>query len=151
MDPVILLLLLQASSVVADERCYSTASSQLELNYCAGASLEAADSKLAAFLRSYEAKLTPEQVELLHLAQLSWQRFRQASCEFETNRVHGGSAYPMVSAQCMASKAESRLSELEMLANCQSVDLDCPSHAGIAPDQSFKPAPLARLSSRRQP
>lgn len=142
MDPIILLLLLQASTAFADDRCYSTASTQLQLNYCAGASLEAAESRLGAFVASYEATLAPEQLELFHSAQLSWQQFRQSSCEFETSRVYGGSAYSMVFAQCMASKAESRLSELKALASCHAGDLSCPSHAGTTLNNSFKQKPL---------
>jgi len=142
MDTIALLLLLQASAAVADNGCYSTAFTQSELNRCAGVGLEATDSRLDAFVRSYEARLTPEQLKLFHLAQLSWQQFRQSSCKFEASGVSGGSAYPMIFAQCMASKAESRLSELETLANCQEGDLSCPSHAGVAPNNSFKPNPL---------
>jgi hypothetical protein len=107
-----------------------------------GGSLEAADSRLDAFVHSYAARLTPEQLELFHSAQLNWQQFRQSSCKFEASGVLGGSAYPMVLAQCLASKAESRLSELKTLASCQEGDLSCPSYSGVAPNNSFKPKPL---------
>ena len=142
MTPIFLLLLLQASLPVADDRCYSAASTQLELNRCAGASLKAADSALATLVRSYEARLTPEKLKLFHSVQFNWQEFRQSSCTFEASGVSGGSAYPMVLAQCMASKAESRLCELKTLATCQEGDLNCPSHDGVAPNNSFNPMPL---------
>lgn len=153
MSPIALLLLLQASTALSGDRCYSTASTQLELNRCAGASLEVADSRLDAFVRSYQAGLASEQLELFRSAQLSWQQFRQSACEFETSRFRGGSAYAMVLAQCMASKAESRLSELKALANCQAGDMRCPSYVGLAtPGHSFKPTPFAsRLDSGTRP
>ena len=48
----------------------------------------------------------------------------------------------MVLAQCMALKAESRLSDLKALASCKEGDLSCPSYSGVAPNNSFKPKPL---------
>ncbi|RYG60301.1 MAG: DUF1311 domain-containing protein [Alphaproteobacteria bacterium] len=142
MSPIVLMLVLQASAITADDLCYSKALTQLTLNECAAVSLEAADSKLAEFVRTYEARLEPEQLALFRSSQLNWQQFRQAACKFEASGVSGGSAYPMVFAQCLASKSGSRLSELMLLAKCRDGDYACPGHSGVAPNNSFKPNPL---------
>lgn len=131
MKPFVLLLLVIASIAFAAEPSASqdncaSATTQVELDECASAKLQKADAALSDFIASYQQRLSPEQSILFQQAQAAWEQFRQASCQFEASGVMGGSIYSMALNDCLASKAQERLEELEKLANCEEGDTACP-------------------------
>lgn len=50
-----------------------------------------------------------------------------ADFAFRASNTEGGSAYPMVVADCLTSAAEAHLTELQTLAGCEEGDLACPA------------------------
>jgi uncharacterized protein YecT (DUF1311 family) len=113
---------------------------QLEFNECTDRVWEKADKELAVFEANYIQRLAAQQRALYQSAYTAWVAYRQASCEFESSGVLGGSAYPETFARCMSSKATSRLQELRRLAACSEGDYACPvSSAASVPNNSFNP------------
>jgi uncharacterized protein YecT (DUF1311 family) len=121
------------------EAC-SESRTQLELNECAERGWKEADRQLAEFESGYMKRLEAQQLSLYQSAQAAWVAYRQATCEFESIGVLGGSAYPEAFADCMASKARSKLQELRELAACSEGDYACPAWSNASvPNNSFKP------------
>ena len=127
MSPILLVLAIQGATIGAGDDCYQGATTQMAIDKCAAQDLEAANSKLATFTKSYETRLTPEKLSLFRSAQVSWEQFRQSNCKFEASSVVRGSVYPEVLDRCLAERARSRLSELESLSNCKDGDYVCPT------------------------
>ena len=73
------------------------------------------------------AKVSEEDKAKLKEAQLSWIKYREASCIFESSGVEGGSAHTMIYLNCMATITLERVKSLKALATCKEGDLSCPS------------------------
>ena len=59
-------------------------------------------------------------------AQKAWVAFRDAECTFQSSGDDGGTAAPMVAAQCQATLTQQRTKQLKAYLNCQEGDLSCP-------------------------
>lgn len=105
----------------------ATAQSQTEMTQTSQADQTQADAALADFAATYESRLTPDQITLFRLSQTVWDASWQADCAFRASNTEGGSAYPMVVADCLTSAAEAHLTELQTLAGCEEGDLACPA------------------------
>src|SRR5579875_1212284 len=86
----------------AHAQACTRASNQADLDRCAGEAFQRADARLNTAYRAYSAKLSPESRAGLKTAQRAWLAFRDADCAFRASAVEGGSAQPMVLAQCKA-------------------------------------------------
>lgn len=101
------------------------AQSQMELNQQAGAEFEKADQRLNTVYRALMAKIPSDHGAKLREAQLTWLRFRDQECAFETMGTVGGSIHPLVEAACRTRLTLERVGHLEKQLNCQEGDLSC--------------------------
>jgi uncharacterized protein YecT (DUF1311 family) len=62
---------------------------------------------------------------LLRKAEHAWIVYRDKHCAFVASAVEGGSAQPMIKAQCLAELTEQRLKALDEQLNCREGDLAC--------------------------
>ena len=104
------------------------AADQTSLNLCAGRAYSEADQRLNELYRDLKARLKGDPNRLGHLtsAQRAWIGFRDLECEFRASAVQGGSAQPMVKADCLRDLTERRIEALRAYANCPEGDLGCP-------------------------
>lgn len=105
----------------------AAAQSQTELTQTSQAELTQANAALSEFATTYKSHLSAEQVTLFQKAQKTWDAFRQADCAFKVSGVAGGSAYPMIMADCLRGAAEARLKALQTLEQCEEGELACPA------------------------
>lgn len=101
---------------------------QTDMTLCAQADFDAADQRLNALYGEIRQRLTGEDAKLARLreAQRAWIAYRDAECAFRSSAVEGGSAQPMVEAQCRAEKTIGRNAELEAYLDCEEGDMACP-------------------------
>lgn len=86
---------------------------QLELDYCAGKDLEAADKKLNEVYRKLMAGNDAKSQALLKTAEKNWLAYRDSECEYETADSEGGTIHPMEGSICLAEKTKARIKELQ--------------------------------------
>ncbi len=103
------------------------ATTQTDMNACAGMAFKRADAELNTAYAVYRKRLSEPQKAEFKEVQLAWIKFRDASCKFESSGVEGGSVYPLIHADCMAIKTRARLGEINVLAACKEGDLSCPA------------------------
>lgn len=115
-----------ASAAGEADRCMD-AMTQEDINRCVQSNRQQIEKELAYFIEAYKRKLTAQQVCLFENAQAAWEKYRAASCEFNTSNIAGGSAHAMGVAGCMREKAEVRLAELGASSKCKEGDLGCPA------------------------
>ena len=122
--PALFLAVLAAPAAAQQVDC-AKAMAQLELNWCAEQSWQAADAELnaaykeaMALLQSWDADLPKAErggAEALKQAQRSWITFRDKACEAEGYAMHGGSAEPMLIYGCRAQLTRDRTAQLRGL------------------------------------
>jgi uncharacterized protein YecT (DUF1311 family) len=112
----------------AQDKCYDAAKDQPALNACADAAFKKSDKKLNELYKQIEARLKDDadSKKLLIQAQRDWVKFRDAECNFQTAGAAGGSMMPMLIAQCMDSRAQSRVTDFEGYLKCEEGDMSCP-------------------------
>ncbi len=127
MRVLIVLALLLAAAPVRAQSCGDTAT-QADLDACAGAAVRKADAQLNATYARIVRRLAGDAAKkhLLTTAELAWIKLRDAECAFEASGVSGGSIYPMIVSNCIATKTEQRTNELKTYLNCPEGDLACP-------------------------
>ncbi|TWI67753.1 uncharacterized protein YecT (DUF1311 family) [Pseudoduganella lurida] len=103
------------------------ATTQRDMNACAGTSFKDQDKKLNAVYNGYRARLDANQKKLLKDAQVAWLKFRDLSCEFQASGVEGGSVQPMIVSECLAAMTAERVKQLQALDSCKEGDLSCPA------------------------
>ncbi len=108
------------------------ATTQMELNQCAGAAAAAADAQLNAAYKEIRARLKgdAETTNLLVAAQRAWVAYRDAECSFEASGSTGGSIYPMVYALCVETVTNARVADFRQYLACEEGDLSCPLPPG---------------------
>ena len=108
-------------------RTAAVAQTQSEMSKAAFDAFDSARKELTAAVTQYRARLTGNRLVLFDDTQSTWERFRDATCAFQSAGLEGGSARPMVHAQCMEALTRLRLVQINDLANCQEGDLSCPA------------------------
>jgi len=105
----------------------ANASDQAGMTACAAAQYKQADAALNAAYKQASARLKDDkdQHQRLVAAQRAWIAFRDAECAFKTGLAEGGSAYPMLLAQCQAALTEQRTAALQAHMKCEEGSLDC--------------------------
>ncbi|MYM42201.1 lysozyme inhibitor LprI family protein [Duganella qianjiadongensis] len=101
---------------------------QVEMTECARQDYAEQDRKLNIAYAEYRVRLRESQKKQLKDAQRAWIKFRDASCEFESSGVEGGSVYPMVRYLCLSEKTAIRLQEIKELSVCKEGNLSCPAY-----------------------
>jgi uncharacterized protein YecT (DUF1311 family) len=95
--------------------CRDAARTQTDLNRCAAAELQRADSVLNAVYGQVIAAMDSAEVGTLRAAQRAWIGLRDAECEMETASSRGGSIHPMLHAMCLSRQTRARTAYLRRL------------------------------------
>ncbi|HYG41451.1 MAG TPA: lysozyme inhibitor LprI family protein [Bordetella sp.] len=106
----------------------ANAQDQATMSACAAADYKQADAVLNATYKQAAARLKDDtdQHQRLVAAQRAWIAFRDAECAFAAGSSEGGSAYPMLLAQCRATLTTQRTAGLQAHMKCEEGSLDCP-------------------------
>jgi len=104
------------------------ATTQTDMNACAGRQYQTADKALNAVYQQITQRLKGDADTKKRLvgAQRAWVAFRDAECEFSASGVSGGSVYPLVQLNCLTAQTVSRTTALKEYLKCQEGDLSCP-------------------------
>ncbi|WP_145520886.1 lysozyme inhibitor LprI family protein [Yersinia mollaretii] len=121
---LISLLVLPISQVLALD-CHN-AVTQMEMNQCANSDYKSADTELNRIYKQVLVKTSIAQRPLLKSAQLTWIKYRDADCTFQSSATEGGSVHPMIISACLTQKTEERTTQLKSFLNCPEGDLSCP-------------------------
>lgn len=129
MNPRFLLALtpLLFTSMVFAADC-DNASDQATMNQCATQQNAAADKELNALYQQITSRLksNPDSKKQLVGAQRAWVAFRDAECKFSASGVAGGSVYPLIYNNCIASVTKTRTEALKQYLKCEEGDMSCP-------------------------
>ncbi|MBV7483876.1 lysozyme inhibitor LprI family protein [Bordetella sp. BOR01] len=122
-----LALLAHGAQAQAAQPDCANAQDQASMSACAAADYKKADAALNAAYKQAAARLKDDkdQHQRLVAAQRAWIAFRDAECAFATGLSEGGSAYPMLLAQCQATLTTQRTAELQAHMKCEEGSLDC--------------------------
>ena len=101
------------------------ATTQAEINQCAGGDYKKADAQLNKVYKAVLGKADEGQQAQLKAAQNAWIKFRDLDCKFQTSGAEGGSIYPTALAGCLEAKASARAKELDALLHCKEGDAAC--------------------------
>lgn len=86
---------------------------QMEINDCWQAQMEAGDQRLTALLEDLEQVLTTAEVAQLRSIQRLWLDYRRRHCQWQADFFAGGSIRPMVYASCADSLTWERITALK--------------------------------------
>lgn len=118
--------LLLAPLAQADE-C-ANATTQADMNQCAGRQNQAADKELNTLYQQISQRLKerPQSQKQLINAQRAWVAFRDAECTFSASAVQGGSVYPLIYSNCTTDLTKARVQTFKTYLKCQEGDMSCP-------------------------
>jgi uncharacterized protein YecT (DUF1311 family) len=85
---------------------------QYEINVCAQRQFKAADAELNRAYNQLASKLEGGAREKLKAAELSWLKYRDDNCEYETFLYAGGTMRPAVYSSCLERMTKARTAEL---------------------------------------
>ncbi|MBW4616163.1 MAG: lysozyme inhibitor LprI family protein [Desmonostoc vinosum HA7617-LM4] len=91
----------------------NNAQTQLEINQCAQFSYQNADKKLNQVYQQVLPKLQASRRQKLIIAQQTWIKFRNTSCEFERSAYEGGSIAPTIYLNCLEKMTKQRTQQLQ--------------------------------------
>jgi len=119
-------LTLGAASAVAENaapypvRDCGQFTTQMDINECAGANLQAADAALNKVYQQVMAQQgDASSKEQLKDVERAWIAYRDRECAFEIGpRQDGGSIWPMEMSNCLEEKTAARIRELMRLRGC---------------------------------
>lgn len=101
------------------------AQTQAGMNQDAGARLKASERLMASHIATLDGRYTPAQRAALRRSQRAWLAYRDADCAYRAAGARGGSAWPMLVADCKADRTETRVNDLKQQVECQEGDLAC--------------------------
>jgi uncharacterized protein YecT (DUF1311 family) len=122
MKHAILFLLLATPALALDCAHQQT---EGDARACSGQRLQTADRKLNSAYGALMKRLGDSQKAMLHASEKAWIGYRDAQCKLVASGVDGGSAQPMVKANCLGDLTEARLKELNYQLTCQEGDMTC--------------------------
>ncbi|TKT80367.1 lysozyme inhibitor LprI family protein [Aquamicrobium sp. LC103] len=104
------------------------AEDQATLNECANKAFKTADTQLNADYKEIEKRLADDAdaKKLLVASQRAWVAYRDAECTFQSSGVDGGSVYPMIHANCLATLTAARVEDFKAYLSCEEGDMSCP-------------------------
>ena len=88
------------------------AQTQAELNVCAGRKFKEADAELNRVYNQLTSKVDSMYRAKLKAAEVSWLKYRDDNCDYETALYEGGSMRPMVYSFCLERMTKARAAEL---------------------------------------
>jgi uncharacterized protein YecT (DUF1311 family) len=91
------------------------ANNRIELERCAVARFRKADAELTAVFRKITSDTNRDgkNRELLQAAQRLWLRYRDATCDWQSDNVRGGSAATLYAINCLAEVTEGQAKYLD--------------------------------------
>lgn len=98
--------------VAQQVNCKSPQTTQ-EQNVCSNQEFQAADRKLNQVYQQLQAKLNSKQKQRLTVAQRSWLKFRDESCDYEAGQFEGGTLAAPTYGYCRARVTQERIKELQ--------------------------------------
>ncbi|HWD13650.1 lysozyme inhibitor LprI family protein [Pseudochrobactrum sp. sp1633] len=111
----------------AQEGC-SNASTQQDMNKCAGQSYSKADARLNKLYKSIQQRLKGDKdtLKLFVNAQRAWIGYRDSECKFSSSAAADGSIYPLIYSQCLETLTKNRVQAFEAYLKCEEGDMSCP-------------------------
>ena len=96
------------------------AMTQIAMNQCAAEAYKSEDDLLNQNYKALRAKLSSEEKRELKYVQLTWLKYRDQQCAFESARYEGGSIYPLIVSGCLHKLTHQRNAVLiDMLSQAQ--------------------------------
>jgi uncharacterized protein YecT (DUF1311 family) len=123
-------LLAAGSARAADDDPFKStdckkATTQMDLDYCAGQDFKKVDGQLNVLYRKMMPRYGAADQALLKDAERKWVAWRDAECAFDTNLSAGGTIHPMVETTCQTEKTNARIKELQTQIKCGDGDTMC--------------------------
>jgi uncharacterized protein YecT (DUF1311 family) len=103
-----------AASAMAAEDCKHPVS-QMAMNVCAGKDYQREDATLNKLYKELVAKLEKDRRAKLKQIQVTWIKYRDLQCDFDSSNYDGGSMYPLVRSSCLARVTVARNTELSAM------------------------------------
>lgn len=117
---VILGALSFSPSLAQDAGLCAAATTQLQMNQCAGAMLTTEDAEMNRLYREQMAYLGAERRKRLQASQRAWLTYRDSTCLYENGpRAGSGSIWPMQTALCQAKLTRQRNALLKEYVACR--------------------------------
>jgi uncharacterized protein YecT (DUF1311 family) len=91
------------------------AQTQLDMNVDAISAYKKADKELNLVYKQLVGKISEQEKTNLKTAQRKWIKMKESSCTKEAAEYEGGSMYPMIYHDCLASKTKKRIIELKKM------------------------------------
>ncbi len=85
---------------------------QYEMNVCADRKFKAADAELNKVYNSLASKLEDAARAKLKAVEVSWLKYRDDNCDYESSLYEGGSMKPLIYSSCMERMTKARTAEL---------------------------------------
>ena len=101
------------SSQLAQQPNCKSPQTTLDQNVCSSQEFQAADKKLNQVYQQLQPKLNSKQKQRLIVAQRSWLKFRDETCDYEMGQFEGGSVAPSTYGYCRARVTKERIKDLE--------------------------------------
>jgi uncharacterized protein YecT (DUF1311 family) len=92
---------------------------------CSGQRLRDADKKLNQTYATLLKRFSAPQQAMLRASERAWVAYRDTQCRMVASGVEGGSAQPMVTADCLGDLTSARLKELNYQLTCQEGEMTC--------------------------
>ena len=88
------------------------AMTQIAMNQCAAEAYKSEDALLNQNYKALRAKLNSKEKHELKQVQLTWLKYRDQQCAFESARYEGGSIYPLIMSRCLHGLTKQRIAVL---------------------------------------
>lgn len=101
------------SSQLAQQPNCKSPQTTLDMNLCSSQEFQAADRKLNQVYQQLQPKLNSKQKQRLIVAQRSWLKFRDETCDYEMGQFEGGTLAASTYGYCRARVTKERVKDLE--------------------------------------
>lgn len=101
---------------------------QMQMNECTRADYDKSVTELLGVYDQIVARLKdlPDVRKRFIKAERTWNKYRDAQCEFAASGVRGGSVWPTVYNICREGITQAHTHELQQFLRCEDGDLSCP-------------------------
>ena len=109
--PVFLIGAASAQKPAVQVSC-SDPQTQYEMNVCADRKYKAADAELNRVYNRLASMLEDKARAKLKATEVSWLKYRDDNCDYESSLYEGGSIRPLIYSSCMERMTKARTAEL---------------------------------------
>jgi uncharacterized protein YecT (DUF1311 family) len=106
----------QASNIpvqIAQQPNCKSPQTTVDMNMCSSQEFQVADRKLNQVYQQLQPKLKSKQKQRLTIAQRSWLKFRDESCDYEMGQFEGGTLAASTYGYCRSRVTQERIKDLE--------------------------------------